>query len=63
MPRPPGPRVSARRRTVYRRLSVETPLDWDDWYDFYQVVIQPLVSEAGADVQLHLKLEARGRWT
>jgi hypothetical protein len=42
---------------------VETPLDWDDWYDFYQVVIQPLVSEAGADVQLHLKLEARGRWT
>ncbi|MFW6097672.1 MAG: ATP-binding protein [Chloroflexota bacterium] len=49
-----------RSRTIYHRLSVDTPLKWQDWYDFYQSVIQPLVAEAGADVDLRLHLEARG---
>ena len=47
------------RRTVYHRLSVETPLDWQNWYDFFQAVIQPLV-DAGATVRLNLGLRAEG---
>ena len=44
---------------VYRRVAVETPVDWQQWYDFYQAVIKPLV-EAGAEVSLHLQLKASG---
>jgi len=44
---------------VYRRVTIETPVDWRQWYDFYQAVIKPLV-EAGADVRLHLRLETSG---
>jgi hypothetical protein len=44
---------------VYRHATVETEVDWQQWYDFYRAVIQPLV-EAGAEVRLHLRLEASG---
>ena len=44
---------------VYRRVTIETPVDWRQWYDFYQAVVKPLV-ESGVEVQLHLKLEASG---
>ncbi|MBN1956153.1 MAG: ATP-binding protein [Anaerolineae bacterium] len=44
---------------AYRRVVVETPVDWRQWYDFYQAVVRPLV-EAGAEVVLHLRLEASG---
>jgi len=40
-------------------VSIETPVDWRQWYDFYQAVIKPLV-EAGVEVRLHLRLEASG---
>jgi len=52
---PPPPRPP----NVYQRVTVETPVDWQHWYDFYHAVIQPLV-EAGAKVGLHLRLEASG---
>ncbi|MFQ5614610.1 MAG: DUF499 domain-containing protein, partial [Anaerolineae bacterium] len=44
---------------VYRRVIIDTPVDWQRWYDFYRSVIQPLV-EAGAQVQLQLHVEATG---
>jgi hypothetical protein len=42
---------------IYRRVTIETPVDWRQWYDFYQSVVRPLV-ESGADVTLQLRLEA-----
>jgi hypothetical protein len=32
---------------------------WKQWYDFYQVVIKPLV-EAGVEVKIQLHLDADG---
>jgi hypothetical protein len=52
-PPPPPP------ANVYRRVTIETPVDWRQWYDFYQAVVKPLV-EPGVEVQLYLKLEASG---
>ena len=45
--------------SVYRRVSIDTPINWRQWYDFYQAVIQPLV-EAGMEMRVHLHLEATG---
>jgi hypothetical protein len=44
---------------VYKQVTIETPVDWRQWYDFYQAVIKPLV-ESGAEVRLQLRLEASG---
>ena len=44
---------------AYQRVTIETPVDWQEWYDFYQAVIIPLV-ESGAEVHLQLRLEATG---
>lgn len=44
---------------IYKRVTIETPVDWRYWGDFYRAVIQPLV-EAGAEVRLRLQLEASG---
>ena len=52
-PPPPPP------RDVYQRVVIETPVDWQQLYDFYQAVIQPL-GETGASILLHLRLEASG---
>jgi hypothetical protein len=52
----PPPTLSA---NVYRRVTIETPVDWRRFYDFYEAVVKPLV-EAGTEVHLHLKLEASG---
>jgi hypothetical protein len=54
-PRPPEPPPA-----VYRRVTIDTPVDWRGWYDFYQAVIKPLV-DAGADVRVDLHLEAGGQ--
>jgi hypothetical protein len=54
VPPPPPPPPA-----VYRRVTVETPVDWRGWYDFYQAVIKPLV-EAGVEVRIDLRLEASG---
>jgi hypothetical protein len=54
-PKPPPPPPPA----VYRRVIIETPVDWRQWYDFYQAVIKPLV-ESGAEVHLQVHLEASG---
>jgi hypothetical protein len=40
-------------------VAVKTPVDWRQWYDFYQAIIKPLV-EAGAEVSLELSIEASG---
>jgi hypothetical protein len=53
-PLPPAPSPS-----TYRRVTIETPVDWRQWYDFYQSVVRPLV-ESGAEVTLQLRLEATG---
>ena len=44
---------------TYQRVVIDTPVDWQQWYDFYQAVIEPLI-EAGAEVQAQLHLEASG---
>lgn len=44
---------------IYRRLRIETPLNWQQWLDFYQAVIKPLV-ESGAQIQVTLTVEAEG---
>ncbi|MBU1750487.1 MAG: hypothetical protein KKA73_22625, partial [Chloroflexi bacterium] len=54
LPPPPLPPTP-----VYRRVVIDTPVDWRRWYDFYQAVVRPLV-EAGAEVRLRLHLEATG---
>ena len=40
-------------------MTIETPVNWQQWYDSYQAVIKPLV-EAGSEVRVHLRLEASG---
>jgi hypothetical protein len=53
-PLPPAP-----PKAVYRNVTIETPVDWRQWYDFYQAVVRPL-AEAGVEVRLHVRLEASG---
>lgn len=40
-------------------MAIKTPVDWRQWYDFYQAIIKPLV-EAGAEVSLELSIGASG---
>ena len=44
---------------MYQRVGIATPVNWRQWYDFYQAVLQPLV-EAGMALRIHLNLEANG---
>jgi len=55
VPPPPPPPLPA----TYHHVTIETPVNWQQWYDFYQAVIKPLV-EAGSEVRVHLHLEASG---
>jgi hypothetical protein len=55
-PTPPHPTPPP---AVYRRVTIKTPVDWRQWYDFYQAIIKPLV-EAGAEVSLDLSIDATG---
>jgi len=55
----PPPTVPLPLPAAYRRVVIETPVDWRQWYDFYQAVIKPLV-ESGAEVRVQLRLEASG---
>ena len=45
--------------SVYQRVTIDTPVDWRQLFDFYNAVIKPL-ADTGADVVLHLRLEATG---
>ncbi len=56
---PPPLPAPAPPPAVYRRVTIETPVDWRQWYDFYQAVVKPLV-EAGVEVRLQVRLEASG---
>jgi len=59
-PSPPGPTPPpSPPPAIYRRVTIDTPVDWRQWYDFYQAIIKPLV-EAGAEVNLQLRIEASG---
>lgn len=40
---PPQPPVPSH---VYHHVTIDTPLDWRDWYDFYREVIHPLAESA-----------------
>jgi hypothetical protein len=40
-------------------VTVDTPVDWRQWYDLYHAVIKPLV-ESGAEVTLEVHLTAEG---
>ncbi len=61
LPLSPAPALpsSPAPRTTYRHIAIDTPVNWQRWYDFYQAVIRPLV-EAGAEVSLHLYVDAHG---
>ena len=54
VPTPPSPPPA-----TYQQVTIETPIKWQQWYDFYQAVIKPLV-KAGTEVRLELKLKATG---
>ena len=54
----PQPQPAPQAQT-YRRVTIQTPVDWRQWYDFYQAIIRPLV-EAGVEVKLELSVEASG---
>jgi hypothetical protein len=59
-PRPPRPRPEpVPPPRTYRRVVIDTPLDWQRWYEFHQAVIEPLI-QAGAEVEIQLHLEAGG---
>jgi hypothetical protein len=58
-PVPTPPVAPAPPPAVYKHITIETPVDWRQWYDFYQAVIKPL-AETGAQVHLRLHLEASG---
>jgi hypothetical protein len=55
-PKPPKPPPTSR---AYGRVVIDTPVNWQQWYDFYQAVIEPLI-EAGAEVYVDLHVEATG---
>ncbi|MCB0169348.1 MAG: ATP-binding protein [Anaerolineae bacterium] len=57
-PVPPRPTPQPQPQT-YRQVTINTPIDWRQWYDFYQAIIVPLV-EAGVEVKLELNIEAIG---
>jgi hypothetical protein len=57
---PPASRPPAPPPATYRRVTIDTPVDWRGWYDFYQAVIKPLV-DAGADIRIELHLDASGQ--
>lgn len=54
----PPPKPTPLSQT-YRRVTIQTPVDWRQWYDFYQAIIKPLV-ETGVEVKLELNIEATG---
>ena len=56
-PRPPKPPEPPSR--TYGRVVIDTPVDWQQWYDFYQAVVEPLI-EAGAELHVGVHLEATG---
>jgi hypothetical protein len=55
----PGPQPPMPPASTYRRVAIGTPVDWQQWYDFYQAVIEPLI-EAGAEVDVQVRLVAQG---
>ncbi len=55
---PPQPQSEPQPQT-YQRVTINTPVDWRQWYDFYQAIIKPL-AEAGVEVKLELTIEATG---
>lgn len=50
-----GPEVPARQ---YKTVHIETPIPWENWYDLYNEVIDPLINE-GADVHIQVSIEAQ----
>ncbi len=44
-------------RHHYRTVHIQTPVQWEHWFDFYNEVIDPLVSE-GAELDIHVTLHA-----
>jgi hypothetical protein len=41
-----------------RRIAIRTHIPWENWYDFYSDVLDPLMS-AGAEIDVRLELKAR----
>ena len=40
-------------------MKIDTPLNWQQWYDFYQSVVKPL-GESNAQIQVQVTIEAEG---
>jgi hypothetical protein len=49
--------LESKRR--YRRVVIRTPVRWENWQDFYNEVIDPLIRE-GADVDIQVEVDAEG---
>lgn len=58
-PQPPAPPPLRPQPHTYQRVTIVTPVDWRQWYDFYQAIIKPLV-ENGVEVSIEVSIEARG---
>ena len=41
----------------YRRVVIRTPVRWENWQDFYNEVIDPLIRE-GADISIQVEVAA-----
>jgi len=42
----------------YRRVVIHTPVRWENWQDFYNKVIDPLIRE-GADLSIRIEVTAQ----
>ena len=41
----------------YRRVAIRTPVRWENWQEFYNEVIDPLIRD-GADVDITVEVSA-----
>jgi hypothetical protein len=51
------PLVTVEGERQYHRVVIRTPVPWENWQDFYNEVIDPLIRE-GADVSIQVDVAA-----
>jgi hypothetical protein len=49
--------VGEREAVGAQRIAIRAQIPWENWYDFYSDVLDPLMS-AGAEIDVHLELQA-----
>lgn len=54
----PPPVIAPGAERRYRRVVIRTPVNWENWQDFYNEVIDPLIRE-GADLSIRIEVSAQ----